>query len=93
MWAAHDSVSSYAGSISGDNFDIPVIPQNLLRPVQSTAPSGPWLFPTPDQWMDDVCFSPQTPLAYTLNRLSLRALLSENPLACRFLQPFRDVCD
>ena len=43
-----------AGSISGDNFDISVIPQNLLRPVQSTAPSGPWLFPSPDQWGDKV---------------------------------------
>lgn len=50
-----------AGSISGDNFDIPVIPQNLLRPVQSTAPSGPWLFPTPDQWHDDVPTPPFQP--------------------------------
>ena len=44
-----------AGSISGDNFDISIIPQNLLRPVQSTAPSGPWLYPSPDQWGDKVC--------------------------------------
>ncbi len=69
MWAADGCVSPCTGSISGDNFDIPVIPQNLLRPVQSTAPSGPWLFPTPDQWMDDVRSRPQTPLAYTLDCL------------------------
>ena len=78
LWAAERSVSSSAGSISGDNFDIPVIPQNLLRPVQSTAPSGPWLFPTPDQWMDDVRSSPQMAPAYTLDCLSLRGLPAGN---------------
>ena len=31
-----------------------VIPQGLLRPVQSTAPSGPWLFPAPDLWGNQV---------------------------------------
>ncbi|EIE25135.1 Lecithin:cholesterol acyltransferase [Coccomyxa subellipsoidea C-169] len=51
-WAG--SVTALKGSISGDNFDISIIPHGLLRPVQSTAPSGPWLFPSPDQWGDTV---------------------------------------
>ena len=42
------------GSISGDNFDAPFIPHDLLRPLQSTAPSGVWLFPDPDLWGDKV---------------------------------------
>ena len=44
-----------AGSISGDNFDISGVPHGLLRPIQSQAPSAPWLFPTPDIWGDKVC--------------------------------------
>ena len=43
-----------AGSVSGNNFDIPVVPPGLLRPLQSVAPSGPWLFPAPDLWGDKV---------------------------------------
>ena len=42
------------GSVSGNNFDIPVVPPGLLRPLQSVAPSGPWLFPAPDLWGDKV---------------------------------------
>lgn len=42
------------GSISGDNFDISVIPHALLRPLQSTLPSGPWLFPAAEIWGDKV---------------------------------------
>ena len=45
-----------AGSISGDNFDVSVIPHDLLRPLQSTSPSGPWLFPAPSAWGDEVNF-------------------------------------
>ncbi|CAL8461900.1 g1431 [Coccomyxa elongata] len=48
------SVTALKGSISGDNFDISIIPHDLLRPVQSTAPSGPWLFPSPKHWGDSV---------------------------------------
>jgi hypothetical protein len=29
---------------AGDPFDLP-LPHDILRPVQKTAPSGPWLFP------------------------------------------------
>lgn len=42
------------GSVSGDNMDIPRVPHDLLRPIQSTVPAGPWLFPTPDIWQDHV---------------------------------------
>jgi hypothetical protein len=67
-----------AGSISGDNFDIPIIPQSLLRPVQSTAPSGPWLFPAPDQWGDKVgewqCFSPDLNTTPCLERTAARQI-------------------
>lgn len=38
------SVTAMKGQISGDPFDLPV-PHALLRPVQKTSPSGPWLFP------------------------------------------------
>ncbi|KAK9850975.1 hypothetical protein WJX84_006128 [Apatococcus fuscideae] len=48
------SPTALKGSISGDNFDISVIPHDLLRPLQSTAPSGPWLFPAADLWGDKV---------------------------------------
>jgi lysophospholipase-3 len=48
------SVTALKGSISGDNFDVSGVPHDLLRPVQSTAPSAPWLFPTPDVWGDKV---------------------------------------
>lgn len=34
--------------------DIPKVPHDILRPIQSTAPVGPWLFPTPDIWQDHV---------------------------------------
>lgn len=49
-----DEEESFAGSISGDNFDVSFIPHDLLRPLQSTLPSGPWLFPAPDIWGDQV---------------------------------------
>ncbi|KAK9841450.1 hypothetical protein WJX74_006021 [Apatococcus lobatus] len=48
------SPTALKGSISGDNFDISVIPHDLLRPLQSTAPSGPWLFPASDVWGDKI---------------------------------------
>jgi lysophospholipase-3 len=51
------AVTALKGSISGDNFDAPVIPHDLLRPLQSTVPSGPWLFPTPDVWGNEVLVS------------------------------------
>ena len=44
----------FAGSVSGDTFDVSVIPHDLLRPLQSTVPSGPWLFPAADVWGDEV---------------------------------------
>jgi len=43
-----------AGSISGDTFDITALPHDLFRPLQSMAPSGPWLFPDPDLYGDEV---------------------------------------
>ena len=43
-----------AGSISGDNFNAPLVPHNIFHPLQSTAPSGPWMFPARDMWQDDV---------------------------------------
>lgn len=51
------AVTALKGSISGDNFDVSVIPHDLLRPLQSTVPSGPWLFPTADVWGDQVLVS------------------------------------
>ena len=30
------------------------MPPKILRPIQSTAPAAPWLFPTPDIWQDQV---------------------------------------
>ncbi|CAL5222795.1 g5211 [Coccomyxa viridis] len=53
------AVSSLKGSISGDSFDVPVIPHNIFRPLQSSAPSGPWMFPAPDMWRDEA--SPHLP--------------------------------
>lgn len=55
----------HAGSISGDNMDIPKVPHDLLRPIQSTAPAGPWLFPTPDIWQDKVVVETQGGDQYT----------------------------
>lgn len=51
------AVTALKGSVSGDNFDVSVIPHDLLRPLQSTVPSGPWLFPTSDVWGDEVLVS------------------------------------
>ena len=53
FWGSGD-----AGSISGDNFDVQVIPHDLLRPLQSTLPSGPWLFPAAEIWGEQVIPSP-----------------------------------
>ena len=63
--ALHCSSFLPAGSISGDNFDIPRVPHDLLRPIQSTAPAGPWLFPTPDIWQDKVVVETQGGDQYT----------------------------
>lgn len=38
------AVSALKGQVSGDPFDLP-LPHSLIRPVQKTSPSGPWLFP------------------------------------------------
>lgn len=54
------SVTALKGSISGDNFDVSVIPQDLLRPLQSTVPSGPWLFPAAELWQDQVLVQTQS---------------------------------
>ena len=54
-----------AGSVSGDNFDIPKVPHDLLRPIQATAPAAPWLFPTPDIWQDKVVVETQGGDQYT----------------------------
>ena len=54
-----------SGSVSGDNFDIPKVPHDLLRPIQSTAPAAPWLFPTPDIWQDKVVVETQGGDKYT----------------------------
>ena len=48
------AILEHAGSVSGDTFDVSVIPHDLLRPLQSTVPSGPWLFPVADVWGDEV---------------------------------------
>ena len=45
--------------------DIPKVPHDLLRPIQSTAPAGPWLFPTPDIWQDQVVVETQGGDQYT----------------------------
>jgi hypothetical protein len=37
---------------AGDPFDLP-LPHDILRPVQKTAPSGPWLFPRGGPAMPD----------------------------------------
>jgi pimeloyl-ACP methyl ester carboxylesterase len=47
------SVTAMKGQISGDPFDLPV-PHALLRPVQKTSPSGPWLFPRAAAYGGDV---------------------------------------
>ncbi len=51
--------------MSGDTFDIPKVPHDLLRPIQSTAPAAPWLFPTPDIWQDKVVVETQGGDKYT----------------------------
>ena len=43
-----------AGSISGDTFGISALPHDIFRPLQSVAPSGPWLFPDVDVFGDEV---------------------------------------
>eukprot|EP00884_Botryococcus_braunii_P008556 jgi/Botrbrau1/17701/Bobra.0166s0125.1 len=48
------TVSAVLGSVSGNTFDIRFLPHNLLRPIQSTSPSGPFLFPQPDLWGTEV---------------------------------------
>jgi len=47
------AVSALKGQISGDPFDLP-LPHALIRPVQKTSPSGPWLFPRAVVWGDAV---------------------------------------
>lgn len=59
------SITALKGSVSGDNMDIPKVPHDLLRPIQSTAPAGPWLFPTPDIWQDKVVVETQGGDKYT----------------------------
>lgn len=59
------SQCALSGSVSGDNFDIPKVPHDLLRPIQSTAPAAPWLFPTPDIWQDKVVVETQGGDKYT----------------------------
>lgn len=49
-WAG--AVKSIKGTVSGDNFGLP-IPHNLLHSLQGIAPSGPWLFPSSDVWPPD----------------------------------------
>lgn len=46
------AVSALKGPISGDNFDMH-FPHNLLHQLQGTAPSGPYLFPSPSLWGED----------------------------------------
>ena len=43
-----------AGSISGDTLGIDALPHDIFRPLQSVAPSGPWLFPDVDVFGDEV---------------------------------------
>ena len=43
-----------AGSISGDTLGISALPHDIFRPLQSVAPSGPWLFPDIDVFGDEV---------------------------------------
>eukprot|EP01026_Neomeris_dumetosa_P046799 TRINITY_DN3998_c0_g2_i10.p1 TRINITY_DN3998_c0_g2~~TRINITY_DN3998_c0_g2_i10.p1 ORF type:complete len:400 (+),score=48.12 TRINITY_DN3998_c0_g2_i10:149-1348(+) len=46
------AVPMLKASISGDNFDLP-IPDGILHPLQSTAPSGDWLLPRIQAWGSD----------------------------------------
>ena len=64
--------------------DIPKIPHNLLRPIQSTVPAGPWLFPTPDIWEDHVVIETAGGDKYTtldIERL-LRDLHLDQQVSC-----------
>ena len=47
------SVKTVKAVVSGDNFDAPVVHQNIFWPVQSTCASGPWLFPQDGLWRSD----------------------------------------
>lgn len=40
------SVKQIKADILGDNFDVPIIPNDYLKPVQDSAPSGSFLLPT-----------------------------------------------
>jgi lysophospholipase-3 len=47
------SIKTVRAVLSGDNFDAPVVHENIFWPVQSTCASGPWLFPQPCLWDND----------------------------------------
>eukprot|EP00891_Asterochloris_glomerata_P001746 jgi/Astpho2/1746/fgenesh1_pg.00032_%23_73_t len=71
------SVKALKGSISGDNFDISGVPHGLLRPIQSKAPSAPWLFPTPDIWGDKVLVETASGDKYRGTAEDIKRLLSD----------------
>lgn len=81
----------FAGSVSGDNFDIPRVPHDLLRPIQATAPAAPWLFPTPDIWQDKVVVETKGGDKYTAKDIKrmLTDLQLDQQVSC--LLPTREI--
>lgn len=63
------AVSALKGPISGDNFDLH-FPHTLLHQVQGTAPSGPWLFPSPALWSPDEILVSTNTRAYSAHNIS-----------------------
>ena len=47
------SANFVQSSASGYALGVPLLPPSILWPVQSAAPCGVWMYPTPDLWADD----------------------------------------
>lgn len=70
------SVTAMKGQISGDPFDLP-LPHDVLRPVQKTAPSGPWLFPRAAAYGDEVLVETSGGDSYTASKEDAMRLLDD----------------
>lgn len=78
------AVSALKGPISGDNFDLH-FPHTLLHQLQGTAPSAPWLFPSPALWNADEILVSTNTRVYSAHNIS--TLLRVRPRLWHLISP------
>lgn len=82
------AVGSVKAPVSGDNLSLH-FPHNLLHALQGVAPSGVWLFPSPELWPEDeviVRTNKKHYSAHDLERLLMVRRSSPRAHECRRLR-------